>query len=141
INTGPCPLPGGRLMYTTNRNAFRPPRGYPHITLQLFAMDADVNAPAIPFEKRNAEQIGFLNVGGALHPSILTDGRVLFSSLESQGLHNNILWGIWSINPDGSNWGPVVSAFDPGGAPNAFHFQTQLSDGNIVVEEYYNLNN
>ena len=30
---------------------------------------------------------------------------------------------------------------DPGGAPNAFHFQTQLSDGSIVVEEYYNQNN
>ena len=26
-------------------------------------------------------------------------------------------------------------------SPNAFHFQTQLSDGCIVVEEYYNQNN
>jgi hypothetical protein len=35
----------------------------------------------------------------------------------------------------------MVSAFDPGSAPNAFHFQSQLSDGSIIVEEYYNLNN
>lgn len=132
INTGPCPVPGGRVVFTSNRNAYRPPHGYPQITLQLFAMDDD---------GKNVEQIGFLNVAGALHPTILKDGRILFSSLESQGIHNNILWGIWSINPDGTNWGPVVSAFDPGSAPNAFHFQAQLSDGNIIVEEYYNLNN
>src|SRR5262249_22142470 len=31
--------------------------------------------------------------------------------------------------------------FDPGGAPNGFHFQTQLSDSSIVVEQYYNQNN
>ena len=38
----------------------------------------------------------------------------------------------------GRNWGPVLSAFLPGESPNAFHFQTQLSDGSIVAEEYYN---
>ena len=51
------------------------------------------------------------------------------------------MWGIWTIHPDGTNWNPLVSAFDPGGAPNGFHFQTQLSDGSIVVEQYYNQNN
>jgi hypothetical protein len=89
----------------------------------------------------NVEQIGYLNIAGALHPVALADGRIVFSSLESQGVRSDILWGIWSIHPDGSNWNPVVSAFDPGGAPNAFHFQAQLSDGALVVEEYYNQNN
>src|SRR5205814_1281870 len=28
-----------------------------------------------------------------------------------------------------------------GGAPNGFHFQTQLSNRSIIVEEYYNQNN
>ena len=65
----------------------------------------------------------------------------MFSTLESQGIRSDILWGIWTIHPDGTNWDPLVSAFDPGGAPNGFHFQTQLSDGCIVVEEYYNQNN
>jgi hypothetical protein len=136
INCGPCPLPDGSLMFTSNRNGYRPPQGYPPVTLQLFVMD-DVTSGG----ERNVEQIGHLNVAGALHPTIMRDGRVVFSSLESQGLHNNILWGIWSIHPDGTSWGPVVSAFDPGGAPNAFHFQAQISDGSLVVEEYYNLNN
>ena len=52
-----------------------------------------------------------------------------------------MLWGLWTIHPDGTNWAPVLSAFDTGSAPNAFHFQTQLSDGSIIAEEYYNLNN
>lgn len=131
LNLGPCPLPGGKVMFVSNRNAFKPPK-HSSPTLQLFTMDDDGS---------NVEMIGFLNIAMALHPTILKDGRVLFSSLESQGLRNPILWGIWSIHPDGTGWAPVVSAFDPGEAPNAFHFQTQLSDGNLVIEEYYNLNN
>ena len=131
LNMGPCPLPGGRLAFVSNRNAFRPPK-HPSPTLQLFVMDDDGG---------NVECIGHLNLGMALHPTVLTDGRILFSSLESQGLRNSILWGLWCINPDGTHWQPVISAFDPGDAPNAFHFQTQLSDGHIVAEEYYNQNN
>ena len=76
----------------------------------------------------NIEKIGHLNIAGALHPVVLADGRIMFSSLESQGIRSEISWGIWTIHPDGTNWGPLVSAFDPGGASNGFHFQTQLRD-------------
>jgi hypothetical protein len=132
LNFNPCPLPGGRVVFVSNRNAFRPPRAYPTVALQLFVMDDDGG---------NVEQIGHLNLAGALHPVVLRDGRIMFSSLESQGVRSDILWGIWTIHPDGTRWKPLVSAFDPGGAPNAFHFETQLSDGSIVVEGYYNQNN
>jgi Hydrazine synthase alpha subunit middle domain len=131
-NLGPCPAPGGKIVFTSNRNAYAPPRGYPRITLQLHVMDDD---------GKNVEQIGYLNIACALHPVILTDGRILYSTLESHAAHNSILWGIWSIHPDGTNWQPVVSAYWTGGAPPAFHFQTQLSDQSIIVEQYYNLNN
>ena len=131
FNMGPCPLPGGRIVFTSNRDAFRPPK-HNGPTLQLFVMDDD---------GQNVECIGHLNIGMALHPIVLMDGRIVFSSMESQALRSSILWGLWSIHPDGTNWAPVISAFDTGGAPNAFHFQTQLSDGSIVAEEYYNLNN
>jgi hypothetical protein len=132
FNLGPCPVPGGKVAFTSNRNAYVPPRGYPKITLQLFLMDDDGS---------NVEQIGYINIACALHPVILKDGRLLFSTLESHGSHNSILWGIWSIHPDGTYWGPVVSAFALGGAPSGFHFQSQLSDESVIVEEYYNLNN
>jgi Hydrazine synthase alpha subunit middle domain len=132
LNLGPYPLPGGRLVFTSNRNGFIPPK-HPSPCLQLFVMDED---------GRNVEQIGYLNIGMALHPVVLKDGRIIFSSLESQGLRSSILWGLWSIQPDGTNWGPVLSALLPGeGAPDAFHFQTQLSDGSLVAERYYNQNN
>jgi hypothetical protein len=130
-NIGPCPIPGGKVMFTSNRNAHVPPRGYPPYTLQLFLMDDDGT---------NVEQVGFINIACALHPVILRDGRVLFSTLESQGIHNSIMWGIWSIHPDGTNWAPVISAFENGGAPSGYHFQTQLSDGTIIIEKYYNQN-
>ena len=130
-NLGPCPIPGGRVMFTSNRNAHVPPRGYPRYTLQLFLMDDD---------GFNVEQVGYINIACALHPVIMRDGRVLFSTLESQGIHNSIMWGIWSIHPDGTNWAPVISAFENGGAPSGYHFQTQLSDGTIVIEKYYNQN-
>ena len=131
LNLGAYPLPGNRLVFVSNRNGFIPPK-HPHPALQLFVMDDD---------GRNVDMIGHLNIGMALHPTVLRDGRILFSSLESQGLRSTILWGLWMIDPDGTDWAPVLSAFDPGGAPNAFHFQTQLSDGSIIAEEYYNQNN
>jgi len=137
-HTGPCPLPGGRLMFTSSRNGYMPPK-HPAPVLQLFVMDdVDDSGEA----ERNIEQIGYLNIGMALHPTVLKDGRVMFSSLESQGLRSGIEWGLWLIDPDGTDWLPMISAFRlGGGAPNAFHFQTQLSDGSIVAEEYYNQNN
>jgi hypothetical protein len=135
-NLGPCPLPGGKLVFVSDRNAFRATNpGYaPNaLALQLFVMDEDGG---------NVECIGHLNLGMALHPVVLKDGRVMFSSLESQGLRSHHLWGIWSIHPDGTRWGPLFSAFEIGnGTANSTHFQTQLSDESLVVENYYNLNN
>lgn len=128
FNMGPCPLPGRKVVFASNRNGFRPPKRVPH-TLQLFVMDEDGS---------NVECIGHLNLGMALHPVVLKDGRIMFSSLESQGLRSSTLWGLWGINPDGTGWGPLASAFMPGASPSAWHFQTQMSDGSIVAEEYYN---
>jgi hypothetical protein len=130
-NLGPCPLPGGKVMFTSNRNGFEPTKGYTPTTLQLFVMDDDGS---------NVEQVGHLNVNSALHPTVLKDGRVMFTSYESQGLRDLRLWAVWTIHPDGTHWGPLFSAFGPSG-DTAYHFMTQLSDGQVVVEEYYNLNN
>lgn len=129
FNLGPAPLPNGKLIFTSSRNGFLPNKSYTFPNLQLFVMDQDGS---------NVEFIGHLNLGSALHPTVLMDGRVMFSSYEAQGLRDQRLWGLWSIYPDGRNWGPLMSAMK---APNGFHWQTQLSDGSIVVDEYYNQNN
>ena len=131
-NMHPCPVPGGKVAFVSNRNGYLPPpKSYPKVALQFHIMDD---------EGSNIETIGHLNLAGALHPVILKDGRIIFSSLENMGLRDDILWGIWSIHPDGTHWAPVVSAFQGYSAPSSWHFQTQLSDENIVVELYYNQN-
>ena len=129
FNLGPCPLPGGRVMFTSSRNGFLPNKDYTFPNLQLFVMDED---------GKNVEQIGHLNLGSALHPTILKDGRVMFSSYEAQGLRDQRIWGLWSIWPDGRQWGPLMSGFTDAAA---FHFQTQLSNEHIAFVEYYNQNN
>ena len=129
FNLGPCPLPGGRIIFSSSRNGFLPNKDFSFPNLQLFVMDDDGN---------NVEQIGHLNLGSALHPTVLMDGRVMFASWEGQGLRDQRLWGLWAIWPDGRMWEPLVSAFEDS---TAFHFQSQLSDGTIVIEEYYNKNN
>jgi hypothetical protein len=129
LNMGPCSLPGGKVAFVSNRNGYMPPHEYTAPTLQLFVMDED---------GENVSFIGALNIGSALHPTPLQDGRLMFSSYESQGLRDIRLWGIWTIYPDGRYWEPLLSAFH---GPQAFHFMTQLSGGDVVVVDYYNLNN
>ncbi len=129
VNLGPCPLPGGRVAFTSNRNGFEPPKGYTSPTLQLFVMDEDGS---------NVTAIAPMGISSALHPTILRDGRLMYSSHESQGLRDQRNWGIWYISPDGRDWGPLVSAFREA---RAFHFTTQLSSGDVVFVDYYNLNN
>ena len=129
FNLGPCPLPGGKLMFSSSRNGYLPNKSFTFPNLQLFVMDTDGS---------NVELVGHLNLGSALHPTILADGRVMFSSYEAQGLRDRRVWGLWAIWPDGRGWEPLMSAF---AHARAFHFQAQLSNGMIVVEEYYNQNN
>src|SRR5262249_41060636 len=121
FNLSPCPVPGGKVMFTSNRNGYRPPRSFTGNgeNLQLFVMDEDGT---------NVELIGYLNLASAQHPVMLKDGRVMFSTLESQGIRSTEEWGIWTIRPDGTNWGPLVSAFLGGeatGALSLIHFQAQ----------------
>ncbi|MBD8526474.1 hypothetical protein [Pseudomarimonas arenosa] len=129
LNLGPSPLPGGKIAFTSNRNGFVPPKGFTNPTMQLYVMDED---------GQNVTPIAPMSISSALHPTILRDGRLMFSSHESQGLRDHRLWGIWTIWPDGRVWEPLISAFN---GPQAFHFMTQLSDGDVVVVDYYNLNN
>ncbi len=126
-NLGPCPAPGGRVVFVSDRNGYRGVRDETEPALQLFVMDEDGS---------NVEHIGHLNLGAALHPVMLKDGRVMFSSLETQGLRSDERWGIWAIRPDGTHWEPLTSAL---GSPpgQAVHFQAQLGDESIVVESYY----
>ena len=93
---------------------------------------------ALPERIERVEAIAPMSISSALHPTILRDGELIYSSHEAQGLRDQRLWGIWGIAPDGRSWRPVISAFHDA---RAFHFMPQVSDGRIVAVDYYNLNN
>ncbi|MBL4774081.1 MAG: hypothetical protein JKX98_10975 [Alcanivoracaceae bacterium] len=129
LNLGPMLLPGNKLIFTSNRNGYVPTKNLTNPTLQLYVMDIDGS---------NVHAIAPMTIGSALHPTILNDGRVMFSSYETQGVRDGRLWALWTINPDGTNWAPMVSAMK---FESAYHFFTQVSSGEIVVDQYYNKNN
>ena len=66
----------------------------------------------------------------------------MFSSLEVQGLRTDIDGACGASIPTAPTGGRCSAPSAPAAArTDAFHFQTQLSDGRIVAEEYYNQNN
>lgn len=129
MNMGPVPVPGNRIMFTSNRNGFSPTKPFTNTDFQIFTMDRN---------GRNVQITTPMTLGSALHPTPLTNGCYMFSSYESQGLRDMKQWGLWCVWPDGRVFQPLLSAFRMG---QAFHFQTQLSDGRICVIDYYNKNN
>ncbi|MGF1526361.1 MAG: TolB family protein, partial [Candidatus Competibacterales bacterium] len=129
FNTGPWPLPGDRLVWTSTRSELKAVKARRRWVSQLWTMDLDGT---------NVERITPMTHQSVLHPMVLKDGRIAFSTMEGQGNRSMQLWGVWAIYPDGRHWEPLMSAFNRG---NGFHFMTQLSQGNLVVNDYYRLNN
>lgn len=132
FNTGPSFLPDGRIVYTSTRDNYIPNKPKVHTglrTMQLWVMDGD---------GKNQHTIGHFNLASAMHPFVLKDGRIVFSTWENMGSRDDRSFMLWSIWPDGTNF-DTFSGF--GDADIAHHFMTQLSNGDIVVNRYYNLNN
>ena len=131
FNTGPAFLPDGRIVFTSTRDNFIPNKTTHsgQRAMQLYVMDGD---------GKNVEPIGFLNLSSAMHPYVLKDGRIVFTSWENQGSRDDRVFTLWSIWPDGTRFEPF-SGFGDG--PFAHHFMAQISDGSIAVCRYYNLNN
>jgi Hydrazine synthase alpha subunit middle domain len=131
FNTAGTWAPGQRIVFTSNRNNLLPPKELTNgqRVMQLFAMDDD---------GRNVEQIGHLNLAMALHPQVLLDGRIAFSSWEEQGLRDTRQFPLWVIGPDGRGWNGLSGFSEPF---LVHHFMTQMPGGDLVVTRYYNLNN
>jgi uncharacterized protein (TIGR03437 family) len=130
FNTGPAPLPDGRIVFTSTRDNFVPSKMFNSAqrVMQLYVMDGD---------GKNVQNIGHLNLASAMHPFVLKDGRVAFTSWENMGTRDDRAFTLWTIWPNGSRFEPF-SGF--GDTHFAHHFMTQLSNGDIAVCRYYNLN-
>jgi hypothetical protein len=74
-----------------------------------------------------------------LHPVLRPDGRVMVSTLENALLGDGRRWGLWDMWPDGSHWGPSMSATkDPFTVP---HFCTGTVRNETLCTLYYPFNN
>lgn len=112
FNVGPCPVPGGRVVFCSDREA--PGR------FQLYVMDDD---------GKNVERTGHLNLMGALSPILASDGKIYWSSQEGQGRRDPQDWGLWNSYPDGRNWNPFFSAFR---ASHVWHFAAEVRSSAAV---------
>ncbi len=131
FNTGGTFAPGGTIVFTSSRNNLMPPKAFNWVqrVLQLHRMRDD---------GANVELVGHLNLGMALHPQVLRDGRIAFSSWEMHGIRDSRNFPLWAVGPDGRTWNSL-SGFSEFALTH--HFMTQMPDGDLVVCRYYNLNN
>jgi len=124
MDTGPFFMADGRIGFTSNRAD-----GF--YKFQLFSMDSD---------GRNLQLFGHRAMSQQLHPAVLTDGRVLYTSHDVmlQKPDNN-QYSLFTIGPDGTF--PFIFDGKHDASHISYHFATQLSDGDVVVTGYYNHNN
>lgn len=124
MDTGPFFLPDGRIGFTSNRAS-----GF--YQFQLFAMDVNGD---------NLEWLGHRAMGQQLHPAMLSNGKVVYTSQDTMlQRSNNNDYSLFTINPDGSD--PFIFAGKTDATHFSYHYVTQLSDGDAVVTLYYDNNN
>ncbi len=88
----PAYLPGGRIVFASTRE----PKYIPcqrHLMTNLFVANADGS---------NIRQIGH-NTQFEGRPSVTPDGRILYTRWEYVDKHFASAYGLWTVNPDGTN--------------------------------------
>ncbi len=120
MDTGPFFMPDGRIGFTSNRE-----EGFS--LFQMFVMDRD---------GKNMEVLSHRAMQNQLHPATLMDGRIVYTNFDRmlQRTSNNN-YSLFEINPDGS--APFIFAGKNDATVWAYHYFTQLSDGDIVTTLYY----
>lgn len=124
MDTAPFYITNDRIGFTSNRES-----GF--LRFELMTMDLD---------GRNLEFIGHRTMAEQLHPSMLMDGRIMYTSKDvmlEKPENNN--YSLFTINPDGAF--PFILAGKHDSTHLTYHYSTQLSDGDIVAAIYYNHNN
>ena len=91
----PCPLPDGGIAFMSTRRGskLRCGGGSPELTYTLHRMDAD---------GRNIRTLSFHETN-EWHPSVLNDGRIVYTRWDYVDRNAACFHGLWTCNPDGSN--------------------------------------
>ena len=132
-------LPDGRIVFSSTRQrrakAMLLDEGKP----QFDALDEDRNEPAFVLHVmdangENLDQISF-NQSHDLDPTVLDDGRILFSRWDHAGTVNGIR--LYTINPDGTGlellYGAESHATGTGGAAVQFVGAREMPDGRVMA--------
>jgi len=138
---GATPLPDGRLLLTSNRDAvvaFR--QGVTgslnavsgSIASQMYIMDDhDGSQP-----NKNLHLVGHSNLHTVQHPTMLVDGRVIFTNWDDAGVRPEYATATLYIDHPGA--GHMEQFLEPHHTNKRVeHFATQLTSGSVVVSNYY----
>jgi hypothetical protein len=138
---GPTPLPDGRLLFTSNRDAivaFRQGvRGKINAVSAATASQIHVmddHDGSIP--NKNLHVVGYSNLHQAQHPMVLKDGRILFTNWDDAGLREEYATAtLYVDHPDG---GHLEQFLEPHHTNKRVeHFATEITSGEVVVANYY----
>src|SRR5690606_29536162 len=132
-------LPDGRIVFSSTRQrqakAILLDEGKP----QFDALDEDRNEPAFVLhvmdaDGENLKQISF-NQSHDLDPTVLDDGRILFSRWDRAGTVNGI--HLYTMNPDGTGlellYGAESHATGTGGGLVQFVGAREMPDGRVMA--------
>ncbi len=138
---GPAPLPDGRIAFTSNRETVMPfnqgvigsvEEVEGSTCSQLHVIDDhDGTTP-----NRNIRNVGFSNLHQIQHPTVLADGRLLFTNWDDAGLRES--YGIATLYTSGPDGTHLAQFLEPHNYHKKVdHFVAELGGGSVVVVNYY----
>ncbi|MDP6929904.1 MAG: hypothetical protein QF412_09415, partial [Planctomycetota bacterium] len=130
FDISPVELPDGRILFLSTRDG-------------QFSVTARFPSPAfwrMNADGSNLEKMEYFSMSGCQHPLVLQDGRVIWTHRHNAGRRNRggHNYALMSANQDLSD---IKSFAGLHHRASAWHFATQLSDGDVVTTVYYHSNN
>lgn len=125
-------LPDGRIVFSSNRQKrsqemLQEQNIERHKTLDEYEREAALNLHVLDPITQEITQISF-NQSHDRNPTVLQDGRIMFSRWEHLGDRNH--FPIFTVNPDGTDMFVLYGAFSPG---NSFLHPMEQSNGRIMT--------
>jgi hypothetical protein len=123
-DTEPAYLPGGRIAFTSSRDDRFVQCGDWALACGIYTMDADGADPRRVTEPKEGE----------FYPSMLDDGRIMYTRWDYVMKAYNVIQQLWAVNPDGRAASLVYGdhyAFSKG--PIAFFEARQIPGTSLVI--------
>lgn len=135
FDLAPLELPDGRILFLSTRDgSFSSSGAWNSVTFpapSFWRMNADGS---------NMERMEGFSQAGCQHPFILMDGRIVWTHTHDSGRRQQVS-GNYPLMVAAQDLSEFKTFAGPHHHANAWHFGTQLSDGDIVVCTYYHGNN